>query len=145
MGTRNIAEEIMSLVELVNRDQPNDFDRIGPGDIQHFISGIQDEGSIQFAVNPDQCAVVVAIEDFNADVSAGKSFLGNGSVVTVVLAADWTLGGDLFFVFPPGTASIELSATPLGGMTYYARAVGYLLPHRALSRLKRIGTIVFTN
>jgi hypothetical protein len=142
--TRNVAAEILSLCELVNAGQPKRFVPIGPDDIQHFIAGIENEGDITFKVNPDQCGVVVAVEDFQADKSASHLFTGGGSVKTIELAADWMIGGDLFFVFPPGTAKISLQATPLGGMTYFARAVGYLLPHRALSRLSRIGTTILT-
>lgn len=137
MSTRIVAQEIRELATLA---------RVDVEEVQHFIAGISGAGSINFTVPGDHCAVVVAIEDFNADEALAKttSQSQGGKVVTQVQTANWTMGADLFYIFPPGKASITLAATPQGGKTYFARAVGYTLPQRALGRLSRMGTRILS-
>ena len=137
MSTRSVPQEIRELAALAG---------VTPDDVYHFVSGISGPGSIEFTVPGDHCAVVVAIEDFNADDAMARtaSHSQGGATVTEVQAAEWTTGADLFYVFPAGKVSINLSAEPQGGKTYFARAVGYVLPHSAYSKLSRMGTKILS-
>ena len=137
MSDRIVAFEIERLAKLA---------QVETEDIQHFVAGRTGVGNIEFTVPGDHCAVVVAIEDFNVDDALTRtSFMKqSGAVVTEVQAASWTLGGDLFYVFPPGPHAIGLAATPQGGKVYFARAVGYTLPFSAYARLSRMGTRILS-
>jgi len=137
MSDRIVAQELRELAALAQVDVD---------DIQHFVAGISGAGDIEFDVPADHCAVVVVIEDFNADdaLPSTTSKSQGGEVVTEVQTSNWTIGADLFYVFPPGQAKITLTATPQGGKTYFARAVGYILPQSAFARLSRMGTKILS-
>lgn len=137
MSERSVAREIQDLAALA---------QVAVEDIQQFVAGRTGAGAIEFAVPGDHCAVVVGIEDFNGD-SALPSTTSRGvagKTVTEVQAANWTIGADLFYVFPTGLVTITLNATPQGGLTYFSRAVGYFLPASAYAKLSRMGTKILS-
>lgn len=143
MSTRNIADELLALLALVNLDSPRD-EPLGVDDLEVFSASITGAGSVEFTVPSGKCAVVVALEDFNADPAAAHtiSVSAEGKVASEVQPADWRLGGDVFYVFPPGISRFTFVATALAGTTFQARAVGYMLPVSALQRLSRLSTRV---
>jgi hypothetical protein len=137
MSTRIVAQEIRELAELAG---------VAVADVQHFVAGISGVGSITFDVPQDHCAVVVSIEDFNVDEALTRTTTRGtaGVITTEVQPADWTIGADLFYVFPAGPVSIALAATPEAGKTYFSRAVGYFLPNSAYAMLSRMGTKILS-
>ena len=134
---KSVAQEMLALAALAKVDVE---------EVQHFIVGLSGSpsvvGSIDFTVPGDHCAVVVKIEEFNADDALTRTVTRSeaGAVITEVEAADWTIGADVFLWFPPGSHSINLAATPVGGKSYFARLTGYLLPQAVFKNLSRMGT-----
>ena len=154
MSTRNVANEVLSLLALVNADLPTGSpQRITIDEMRHFIAGCQGnvgEGSnvLEFEVSASNCAVVVEIEQFNVDdtdpmrpqrITIGSEGIG---ATRAEVPTQWAIGADLFYVFGPGKATLTISASPEPASVYFARAVGYFLPVRMLTRLSRIGTRV---
>ncbi len=145
MSTRNVPDEILKLVELVNADLPADVAPITVTEVQQFISGSKAPGgtSVSFTVPEGQCAVVVLIEQFNVDTTAAQSTkAGNqasGEGTTVSLSGQLAYGADVFYVFGRGAATFTFTATPSGG-SYFARVLGYFVPERALVKLSRMAT-----
>jgi hypothetical protein len=137
MSTRVVAQEILALSALA---------KVGVEEIQHFIAGISGIGAISFDVAGDHCAVVVAIEQFNVDdaLTRTASQSQGGALITQVQTSTWSTGSDVLYLFPPGKATITLAATPQGGKTYSARAIGYLLPFSAYPRLSRMATRILS-
>jgi hypothetical protein len=142
MSVRIIADEILKLHALLNADRDAAWEPIIVDEIQHFITGRTNTGAINFKVPEDYCAVIVAIEQVNVDDTAAQTYTQTerGAVATKALVSQIGLGSDLFYVFGTGAAAITLTATAAAGKTYFARAIGYFLPSRALARLTHIGT-----
>jgi hypothetical protein len=135
--------EISELVKLVNAGLPARAAPIRASDVRQFIVGITDPGEIVIPISDQECAVIVAIEQFNVDSTAAQTTklqLGAETTMTKEVPSQWATGDDLFYVFPSGTGKIILTATAVG--TYYARALGYYLPQRAYAALSRMGTKV---
>jgi len=138
---KSIAEEMLALAALA---------RIDVEEVQHFIVGLSGSpsvvGSINFTVPGDHCAVVVMIEEFNADDALTRTATRSeaGAVITEVEASDWSIGADVFLLFPPGRHSINLAATPVGGKRYFARVSGYFLPQGVFKNLSRMGTKILS-
>ena len=157
MSQRDVAQEIMWLVALVNDGLPDHSEqRISVDEVRQFIAGakaiiIPAPGiSLSFPVAQNECAVVVCIEQFNTDDSdptfEQTMIIGSEGVGETrnIVSSRWAMGADVFYVFGPGRANIQITASIESGATYFARVRGYYLPQRATTRLSRCGTKVIT-
>jgi len=154
MSSRNVANEVLSLVAMLNAGMPlNASQRIAVDEVRHFVAGCEGNAgeasvTLLLAVPVGSCAVIVCIEQFNVDetdplrpqrITIGSEGL---TATRAEVPTQWAMGADLLYVFGPGQAQLTFSVSPDPSSFYFARAVGYFLPVRVLDRLSRIGTRV---